>query len=381
MRLLLLALLLATAACSSAEPAEPDRLAILDENAVITIDPDGANEVTIAETETGSFFQPTWSPDRSLIAFSLIAEQPALYVARPGDGAVFTTEMDTFPFFFSWSSQLGLGMLRAGSGGIQLETTSLIGDEIAAISPTESGAPLYFSWSPDGASLAAHIGTDRLLTSDLTTSTDLAVAPGSFSAPVWTDVGIMAVVEGGVDGRLVVSEASGEVRTIATVPGAANFIPNRDSSLIAIQALRSDQSAQSAAFQEIPRVPSGRLVVVAPDTGEITQVTEEPALAFFWSPLGDKLLVLDIVPGPLARWQVWSEDGLEELTTFIPNQRFFSEVLPFFDQYAQSLSLWSPDGTRIAFPGTIDDQSGIWLQSLDGEPEYLRSGSWVSWAP
>ena len=128
-------------------------------------------------------------------------------------------------------------------------------------------------------------------------------------------------------------------------------------------------------------VPAARLAVVDTASGEVTTVLDDTALAFFWSPQGDKLLVLDIVPGPIARWQVWSEQGLEPMAEFFPTQPFFTEFITFFDQYAQSVSLWSPDGTTIAFPGTIDGTPGIWSQTLGGEPEFVHGGSWVTWAP
>ena len=90
---------------------------------------------------------------------------------------------------------------------------------------------------------------------------------------------------------------------------------------------------------------------------------------------------LDIVAGPQARWSMWSESGTEELVRFTPEPRFITEFVPFFDQYAQSVSLWAPDGSAIAFPGVIDGNSGIWVQAIDGEPTRIHDGSWVSWAP
>ena len=327
------------------------------------------------------FFQPIWSQDRSHIAYSFLSEQSAINVARVEDGAVFSAPTDSFPFYFSFSSQLELGILSSGSNGLRLDTTQVTADGLGDIELTETGQPLYYSWSPDGARLAAHIGTDRLLTSDLDESSDIGLSPGGFAAPAWTNQGILAVTAGANTQSLVLTDASGESRTIATVSGPSSFVPNGDASLIAVQSLRTNQQFQNAAFQQVPRVPAGRLSVVDTATGEVTTVIPETALAFFWSPQGDKLLILDLVPGPLARWQVWSEDGIQPMAEFVPDQAFFAEFVTFFDQYAQSVSLWSPDGTTIAFPGMIDGRSGIWSQTVGGEPEFVHSGRWVTWAP
>ncbi len=381
MRILILAMMLTVAACSSADPAPPDRLLVLDEGSILTMSADGGDVTTIATTDEGVFFQPIWSQDRSHIAYSFLSEQSAINVARVEDGAVFSAPTDSFPFYFSFSSQLELGILSSGSNGLRLDTTQVTADGLGDIELTETGQPLYYSWSPDGARLAAHIGTDRLLTSDLDESSDIGLSPGGFAAPAWTNQGILAVTAGANTQSLVLTDASGESRTIATVSGPSSFVPNGDASLIAVQSLRTNQQFQNAAFQQVPRVPAGRLSVVDTATGEVTTVIPETALAFFWSPQGDKLLILDLVPGPLARWQVWSEDGIQPMAEFVPDQAFFAEFVTFFDQYAQSVSLWSPDGTTIAFPGMIDGRSGIWSQTVGGEPEFVHSGRWVTWAP
>jgi Tol biopolymer transport system component len=55
--------------------------------------------------------------------------------------------------------------------------------------------------------------------------------------------------------------------------------------------------------------------------------------------------------------------------------------LPFFDQYAQSMTLWSPDGEAFAYPAMTGGIPGIWIQDIDGtDPIRLTDGSWVSWS-
>ena len=385
MRSILLVPVLAFAlgACSPAEEGQPDRLVILDEGSVVTIDPDGANARTIATATDGTFFQPIWSPDRSLLAFSGLEAENQIYVARLDDGEVFSSPTGTFSFYFSWSPQNELAILHNSNLAPELilDTTSLRNESLADLVAVESGQPLYFSWNPNGGAFAAHIGVDRLLTNDLVGSTSLDIDPGAFAAPNWTSRGVLALNSDDPRQTLAFITPDGAATAIASIEGATNFVPNADGSRIAVQGLAEPSQFQSASLQALPTLPSNRLVVVNTDTGEFTRVTAAPAFAFFWSPQGDQLLVLDVVDGPRARWSVWTESGLEELVRFSPDPSFFTDVVPFFDQYAQSVSLWAPDGSAIAFAGTIDGESGIWVQPLDGEPALVHGGTWVSWAP
>ena len=92
-------------------------------------------------------------------------------------------------------------------------------------------------------------------------------------------------------------------------------------------------------------------------------------------------MILDVLPNLEGRWSLWSDRGLEEVVVFGPDGSFVRDFLPFFDQYAQNVSLWAPDGSAFAFPGTIDGESGIWVQQVGGELDRVSDGTWVSWSP
>ncbi len=381
MRFFLIAVVLLVAACSPADDSSPDRLVILRNGEVVTVDRDGSNPTTVAATSDGSYFQPVWSPDRDLLAFGWTGSQSAIAVARLSDGEVFTAATDTFPFYFSWSARNELGLLRNGAAGLNLETVSLGANGLSSLNVVAQGQPLYYSWSEDGDQLVAHVGLDQLIVSDGEEADPLALSLGSFATPVWTERGIYAVVAAAGKESLVAVDSDGAVEMLARVGRATNMTVNRDGSLIALQTLAPEPEFQSAVFQATPRVPANRLVVLDPATGETTAITNEPVLGFFWSPADDSLLVLDVVDGPSGRWSVWSEGNLTELVRFDFDQSFFTQFVPFFDQYAQSVSLWSPSGDAIAFPGTVDGRSGIWVQEIGGDPTWISEGSWVSWAP
>ena len=245
------------------------------------------------------------------------------------------------------------------------------------------GQRLYYSWSPDGRNVATHIGAERLESARIEEAGggSLGVEPGMFQAPRWTDRGIFAVEQGLRDQRLVVITPDGASTAVATLPGPTTFVATDAGDKVAVQSVAAGVNGLSASLQSLPNISANRLVVVNLDEEQQTPITDDPVLAYFWSPTGDRLLILDVVEGPLARWSVWSEGDIEEIVRFDPEPSFMTQMVPFFDQYAQSLSLWAPDGSEFVFPGTVDGERGIWVADLEGGIKRVGFGTWVSWSP
>ena len=80
----------------------------------------------------------------------------------------------------------------------------------------------------------------------------------------------------------------------------------------------------------------------------------------------------------MLRPSVWTaEAGRVDFPGFAPSEPFVTGLLPFFPQYAQSMTLWSPDSLSFAYP----TRDGIWVQELDGgDPVKVTEGSWVAWS-
>jgi hypothetical protein len=96
------------------------------------------------------------------------------------------------------------------------------------------------------------------------------------------------------------------------------------------------------------------LSVIDVRTGDTVEITDHAIASFFWSPDGSRLLFLDAVPDAEQfwyRWGVW--DGTSSFLTprFVPSELIAVDYLQYFEQYAQSMSLWSPDSTAFAYPG------------------------------
>ena len=361
------------------------RLAVLDQvGNLVTMAPDGSDELVLAEVVPGrsQVRQPTWSADGHVAWVHLDAtetEPVEVSIATSTGEGTRPIEAATavIPFYLSWDptssriaylgspnpSEIELGIVEVGGG--------------RAGTPLDAGQPFYLSWAPDGDQLLVHVGEDRLerLGLDGSLST-VAERPGTFSAPVWTDDGRSFVyASADAEGeRLVVHDVEAEIaQPLVPFDGLLTFGVSPDGERIAYQVLE-EQSA-------LP------LTVIEVGTGETVEVTDAPIAACFWSPDGRRLLYLEPERDEdqiWFRWGVW--DGTSSFVTprFVPSLLFARDYLQFFEQYAQSISLWSPDGSAFAYPGMNEaGEEGIWIQSAqpDRAPVLVADGDFVAWSP
>ena len=362
------------------------RLAVLDAAGnLVTVNPDGSNEVVLAEIEPGrsEVRQPSWSPDGRRVAWVQVevteaGALSAVIASAGGDGAE-PSEARTavVPFYLAWdptSSRIAyLG--TPSESDIELGVMEVAGRSSGT--PLDAGQPFYLSWAPAGDQLLVHVGEDRLerlgLDGSLTTVAD---RPGTFTAPVWTADGRTFVyASAGAGGqRLVVHDVEAEAeRPLVRFDGLLSFVVSPDGDRIAFQVI-----------QEGGVLP---LSVIDVRTRDTVEITDAPTAAYFWSPDGERLLYLD--PDPATeqfwfRWGVW--DGTSTFVTprFVPSQLIARDYLQFFEQYAQSMNLWSPDGSTFAYPGMNEaGEEGIWIQSArpDRAPVLVADGTFVAWSP
>jgi hypothetical protein len=369
----------------SDQPTEPGvgsgELVILDGNGdVVIIDPDGTDRRAIT-TDAGDdavYFQPIWSPDSTHIAWGQI-DTDGFGVGYRGveEDDPTVVPMVGLPFYLYWAfNGESIGALHNGAAGLDLELVDVASGTSSIL---DSGTPFYFSWNPTGDGMVIHVGPDRF---EMITADGDRHIGGSTSAdyyvPQWTDNGIVHV-----DGAaLVVQSPEGARREVVRVNGFTAFVVNPRGTRVAVQSIRTEEAI---AFQnvEIETVPSNRLAVVDIETGEFEVVNEAPALAFFWSPNGESLLIFaPASPGDGLVALVWTlATGMREYGNFVPPEPVARDLLPFFPQYAQSMSFWSPDSAAFAYPSIVDGTSSIWVQPLDQTtPERVSQGSWVSWS-
>jgi WD40 repeat protein len=398
-RAALIAMVALVAACTGSAPGGPsgalpsvdalpgaptgDRLLVLkDDGSILTVGRDGGAGIPLRGEEDLDLEtrQPVWSPDGASVAWVEIgtaapAASSTLVTIRPDGSGRREVVVDTGAFFLQWdptSSRLAyLGSFR-GAVGMGVADTGADGGPVATTLGV--GQPFYLSWGPEGDRLLIHVGADTLGTLDLTRNLEpIADRPGVFHAPVWLEDGrfVYAVHDG--DRQMLVVRDGSRPRRLVRFQGAIEFVVSPDGRRIAY---RVDAGGDL-----------GTVSVVGIDSARSRTVSDLPASAFHWSPDGRRLLLMIPAQGDdptTHRWHVW--DGKETNPvgpTFLPSPTYLRDYLPFFGQFAQTMTLWSPDGRSFAFPGLIGDRAGIWVQDLDAEdPTFVvDDASVVAWSP
>lgn len=371
---------LVAAGCSATGDNAPD-LVIADGAGIVVAAADGSRAERIGTlTGPSSAFQPTWSPDGAFIAWTEVFDGPGDLIITSADGTSSERlERTTRPYYMSWDPAGGrvVTLRDRDGGGILVELVTTDGTSVEI----DDGAPYYFAWDPDGGRYLLHVGVDRVELVEPQGETMIVDdATGVFQAPAWGAAGRLYLRAGSTGQTLVLDDGTGP-REVARVAGGAQMVAagNR----VAIQAFGGDQgNGQQVVFQQIPRIDAGAVQVFDLADGSITEVIDDAAGAFFWSPDGERLLLLEGVDFGTARWLVWEDGEITTYPEFGLEPTWITTFLPFFDQYATSMTLWSQDGSAFAYPALVDGASRIFVQGVtDAEPADIGDGSWVAWRP
>ena len=105
---------------------------------------------------------------------------------------------------------------------------------------------------------------------------------------------------------------------------------------------------------------------------------------FQWNPAGDRLLYASFDDGSSLdlAWHVWEDGQVTDYAAFEAQPRWFRDLVPFFDQYDQSVSFWSPSGDAFAYPSIEDGDRVVVVQPVDGSDRtIIERATWVSWEP
>ena len=348
--------------------------------------PDGSERFALTTDASGSrrYLQPTWAPDGQRIAWARLDGQRSFLETSRFDGSERTELAVPFlPFYIYWSPTSD--RLAYLSNWMTLDQPSMalrLFDVVEGAAKTlAEGAPFYFSWAPDGERLLTHIGNERVEVQSIDGAQEsLLISGGAFPAPQWAPDGDWLVYAAADDGsqRLIVTDTAGqEVAELTDYPGRISFSLSGDGNQLAY--VVTDRDSSSSTF--------GPLYVVEVDSRRTREVTDNPVVAFYWSPTGDKLAYLGVefVGGRLGlRWYVWDGRQSVPYAAHFPTRTYLDSYLPFFDQYAQSHRVWSPDGDAFVFTGTLEDgRSGVWVQPLaeGNEPVLVGPGVFAAWSP
>jgi TolB protein len=401
------------------ESKAPPRIAVIGaDGALATVDDHGGSAVP--HPVAGVTFQfPAWSPDGSRVAaIGNAAGSGGVYVfeARGAGGAdlaaatdptVIYTSPDQQPFYLYWTPDgRQVTFLTNQPVGLALRVAPADGSSPGAI--LRQGAPLYWDWVDPTRALVniAAGGPDAFLGEvglDGAAGQPAATA-GAFRSPAMTRDGSRRayVVEGQQGGAetIVIESREGADRHEIPVPGlpAIGFAPAGTSLAFIAQAAPDTQPTD---------LPIGPLRIVDVGSGSVRTVLEGSVVAFFWSPDGRTIATLRIpapgdkdvasaaalVPPALAAptsgyvlrlaFIDAATGDVRSATEVRVTELFALQLLPFFDQYALSHRLWSPDSASLLLPLVADDGTdGLVVLPADGsDSRVVAQGEMGFWSP
>ena len=380
---------------------------------IYTIEENSAHNTPItqdAQQTAGStirlYQHPTWSHDGRHLAFVALeaneGEQTSrVLVGDPTTGEtteVFSHEEES-PFYLYWApdnERISFLTSAVTSPSLFLRLAFLNGD---ASRVADTGQPYYWVWSPDSTQIFVHEGGStfanpnarvaRFSSEDGRTQT-FDLEPGNFQAPEWSPNGeqLLVAIEGEQQSSLALLDQEGTITQnvaefIATI--AFNWSP--DGEWIAYRAT----TVESGGF-------FGPLTVIATDNPDKQQTPpEKTVLAYFWAPDSQKIAYFtpDSSEGIDALISTQAQTAFQmvlnvmdvqtgdtrRLAAFQPTDPFIS-ILPFFDQYHHSATIWSPDSTKLVYPAINGEgEPSIWvIPAAGGIPTPIANGVQAFWS-
>ena len=369
-------------------------------------------DAVIPETQGGPilYYQyPTWSRDGSQLAFmGLSADgqqvESKVLVANIDDDSVkeiYSSESE-HPIYLNWSpdnAKVSFISNNVSGQNMILQSIPAAGGERTIL---DTGSPYYWSWAPDGQVMVVHAGGAAasspehlaFLNVDTNTVTEqgLDSTPAPFQAPAWSPDGSRIALALSSEGKkeIIVTDAAGEnPQKIGTFETKTAFAWSPDGTRL----------AYIDGVQALDAGTLGSLHVVDMETPDEI-VEEEDIIAFFWSPNGEEIayFILRQADGSSSG----SSDGTtqaapqyavelrvldvakkesRELFTYRPTAQFLS-ILPYFDQYHQSVTIWSPDNNNLVLSFLSQSGPGIAIVAASGklEPRLLDAGYLAFWS-
>lgn len=352
------------------------------EGALYTIQPDGNGKRKLAfgellqtiafspqQVQNGRDFYswPVWSPNGSRLACFHVTtaeegQTAGFYIFDVTNSQVLHSykAQGLQPIYAYWApNSKQLAILLGGEGPLSLglwPTTE--GKQPKAIA---QGIPFYFDWRADAQMLLTHAGNDAeakdghsvsLLDVASGKRTIVSRSPSVFGPPSWSHDGkSLAYGDTAKDEEktaLMIAAADGTTpKSFGTFPARITMEWSPTQSLLAVA---------SSPFPGDPLIENLQLVDIA--SGKTRQLVKGNFAAYFWSPDGKHILYAGRKPNSLLwTWSVVNvEDGkIHEVTDFIPSRPTLL-VFQYFDQYALSHRVWSPDSKHFTFAGSAGSE-------------------------
>jgi TolB protein len=435
------AVLLSAAAAQAWEAGGPGPAGLDPSGLIAFVDPDGA--VGLLDPVVGDVRRrdgggleraqfPVWSSDGHRVAV-IVADLAGgrvdvIDAAAGGAPTTIYRVAGQAPIYLAWApGDRTLAVLANAAGGsLALDLVDVEGALAArsgasaapeAVRPFARGAPFYWTWSRTGLSLLVHrnvLGSEALVGTTGIDVFDVRTPlpnPGAFQSPALSSSErYLAYATQGVDGR----------REVVALPNPARPDPALRSTSLAHQGMAAfawrpghEQLAVQRATMPSPHA-FGPVDLIDAEAGRVTRLSDDTVVASWWSPDGRWLATLSPIGGSgdlmaigavggsagagqhvsaraevvqgrgrtLMSLKVVDPDTLETrvLAAFAPSPLFVLQYLPFFDQYARSHRLWSPDSDALVLPALDDDGvPTLVVFGIDGHVRPLVPGDLPAW--
>lgn len=355
------------------------------------------NDARLDETNFRFYGIPIWAADGEALTFAVyegsgndLSRNSLIVVNKDGSGLKEAYQSSDYMVYYHWSPDgRNIGLLSQLSDTLAFKVVPTAGGEPQLV---DTGAPFYWDWAPDGRSVFIHADGEagRLAYLQLGESTaevieySLDITPSAFKAPAFSPDGsqILVAQKGDSESALILANADGgEARILATF---------------------SQDIAQDIAFAFSPDGTSiaylnrnellGPVSVIDPTGQREVIELDEQVYTFFWSPDSRSLAYFTLEEvtdengetGNISRLKVLdvASGQSRSLTQLVPTRRFL-QLVPYFDQYQHSLTLWSPDSQYLVVPIVYDrNTSGIFVVHASGnlEPRFIAEGELGIWS-
>lgn len=355
--------------------------------------PDGGTEQEIdgPGTQGGVVaYQPVWSGDGTKLAWGRRRgpNQSIEVLAFDDEGQPEEERLSSAAppnpiYYLQWNGDdERLLSLRTPEDGDQVEFGVVTPGR--PLEPVATGQPFFLSWAPESNRVLAHVDgtTLRLYGAGEAEQTIGAVSEG-FSAPVWVDEDRAVVA---VDGFLsIVDVATGAVTPVVAAADPVRFVLSPDRTKVAYQTMGPNSGAMTVGWAQGGLSDGLRVLDLA--TNEIELVAPDGGLAWEWSPDSQRLAWLTPTGRDQFRWNFWGAESAPVFTSstqsFALTEKFGSTYLPFFAQYAQSVTGWSPDSSAFAFAvrNGVDEAILVQLVDVNASSVMVGEGDFVTWGP
>ncbi len=409
-----------------------------------TIAPDGSGRRQLTYGEL--FFQfPAWSPNgRYIAALGLSPTRAGIFLLKDtpsqasGSPQPIYESTQNIPIYAYWSPDgrhISFITNRLAENSLGLHVVSLDDlqtDELASEpegDPIAVGRPCFWDWSADGKRILLHIGLIdedgaqlKFIDPFNPGSRRRNIArPGLFQTP-----GIARSGQFWAFGQV---DRAGKLQLVVDGHKAPNRLVIPHQGLAAMSwSPAHDQLAYISPTEPL-QTYYGPLRLLDVSSAKVRMLADDVVIAFFWSPNGQRIAYFTIANvaeylrerifpnanvaahagGFLADNQAAEEGGSEDdeqipclnlwsvdvesrdaqlITTFEPARSFANLLLPFFDQYALSHRIWSPDSRAIVLPmvegdDKVRDTAGIYIVPVErryGPPRRIADGAMASWS-